>query len=102
MQTHDFLLFLMHNSYNYNACYEAYNLGNLCRKLFTSLKIIDGTQKLKLYGDNQLAIIFSNNNQILKKSKHTNVKFLVIKERKKWRSIYGECQDKPHDRRSTY
>ena len=36
---------------------------------------------LKLYCDNKLAVLYSNNNRSSTKSKHIDIKFLVVKER---------------------
>ena len=36
---------------------------------------------LKLYCDNKSAILYSNNNRSSTKSKHIDIKFLVVKER---------------------
>ena len=36
---------------------------------------------LKLYYDNNSAMLYSNNNRSSSKSKHINIKFLVVKER---------------------
>ena len=36
---------------------------------------------LKLYCDNKSVVLYSNNNRSLTKSKHIDIKFLVIKER---------------------
>ena len=36
---------------------------------------------LKLYCDNKLVVLYSNNNRSSTKSKHIDIKFLVVKER---------------------
>ena len=36
---------------------------------------------LKLYRDNNLTVLYSNNNKISSKSKHIDIKFLIVKER---------------------
>jgi hypothetical protein len=36
---------------------------------------------LKLYCDNSLAVLYSNNNRSSSKSKHIDIKFLAVKER---------------------
>ena len=46
------------------------------------LKVAHGIERpLKLYCDNHSAVMFVNNNRSLKKSKHTDIKYLVVKER---------------------
>ena len=43
---------------------------------------MDGIKRpLKIFCDNKLAVLYSNNNRSLTKSKHIDIKFLVIKER---------------------
>lgn len=47
--------------------------------------IIDGL--LKLFCKNKLVVLYSNNNKSLTKSKHINIKFLVVKERVQSRQL---------------
>ena len=43
---------------------------------------MDGIERpLRLYCDNKSAIMYSNNNKSSKKSKHIDIKFLIMKER---------------------
>ena len=64
------------------ACYEASNHGILLRNFITGLRIMDGIKRpLKLFCDNKLAVLYSNNNRSLTKSKFIDIKFLVVKER---------------------
>ena len=64
----------------YIACYEASNIGNWLKKFCHNLKIVQEVEKpLKLYCDNQSAVMFANNNRSLKKSKHIDIKYLVVK-----------------------
>ena len=67
----------------YIACYEASNIGNWPKKNFGhKLKVVHEVERpLKLYCDNQSAVMFANNNQSLTKSKHIDIKYLVVKER---------------------
>ena len=66
----------------YIACYEASNIGNWLKKFCHNLKVVQEVERpLKLYCDNQSAVLFANNNQSLKKSKHIDIKYLVVKER---------------------
>ena len=65
----------------YIACYEASNHGNWLKNVIINLKVVQGVERpLKLYCDNQLAVMFANNNQSLTKSKHIDIKYLVVKE----------------------
>ena len=66
----------------YIACYEASNHGNWQKKFVINLKVVQGIERpLKLYCDNQSAVIFANNNRSLKKFKHIDIKYLVVKKR---------------------
>jgi len=64
------------------ACYEASNHGIWLRNFVTGLKIVESIERpLKLYCDNKSAVLYSNNNRSSTKSKHIDIKFLVVKER---------------------
>jgi hypothetical protein len=64
------------------VCYEASNLGIWLRNFVTGLRILNGIERpLKLYCDNNSAVLYSNNNRSSSKSKHIDIKFLVVKER---------------------
>ena len=64
------------------ACYEASNQGIWFRNFVTGLRIVDGVDRpLKLYCDNKSAVLYSNNNMSSTKSKHIDIKFMVVKER---------------------
>ena len=66
----------------YIACYEASNHDNWLKNCVISLKVVQGIERpLKLYCDNQSAVMFANNNRSLTKSKHIDIKYLVVKER---------------------
>ncbi|KAJ9547196.1 hypothetical protein OSB04_019739 [Centaurea solstitialis] len=64
------------------ACYEASNHGIWLRNFVTGLRIVKGVERpLKLFCDNNSAVLYSNNNRSTIKSKHIDIKFLVVKER---------------------
>lgn len=64
------------------ACYEASNHGVWLRNYISGLRIVDGIdQPLQMFCDNQSAVLYSNNNRSSFKSKHIEIKFLVVKER---------------------
>ena len=51
-------------------------------KFVTRLRIVDGIKRpFKLFCDNKSTVLYSNNNRNLTKSKHIDIKFLVVKER---------------------
>ena len=64
------------------ACYEASNRGIWLRNFVTGLRIMEGIKRpLKLYCDNKSAVLYSNNNRSSSRSKHIDIRFLVVKER---------------------
>ncbi|PKU81664.1 Retrovirus-related Pol polyprotein from transposon TNT 1-94 [Dendrobium catenatum] len=64
------------------ACYEASNQGIWLRNFITGLHIVDGIERpLKINCDNKAAELYSKNNRSSSKSKHIDIKFLVVKER---------------------
>ncbi|RVW38473.1 Retrovirus-related Pol polyprotein from transposon TNT 1-94 [Vitis vinifera] len=64
------------------ACYEASNHGIWMRNFVTQLRIVDGIEKpLRISCDNKAAELYSKNNRSSSKSKHIDIKFLVVKER---------------------
>ncbi|CAM8944292.1 unnamed protein product [Rhodiola kirilowii] len=65
------------------ACYEASNHGVWLRNFVTGLRILSDIERpLKIYCDNKSAVIYANNNnRSSTKSKHIDIKFLVVKER---------------------
>ena len=47
----------------------------------TRLHILGGIERLlKIYCDNKSIVMYSNNNRSSSKSKHIDIKFLVVKE----------------------
>jgi len=50
----------------------------LCHRFVHCKKKIE--RSLKLYCDNKLVVLYSNNNRSSSKSKHIDIKFLVVKE----------------------
>lgn len=48
----------------------------------TGLRIVESIERpLRIYCDNNSAVMYSNNNRSSSKSKHIDIKFLVVKER---------------------
>jgi len=63
-------------------CCEASNHGIWLRNFVMGLQIVEGIERPhKLYCDNKLDVLYSNNNRSSTKSKHIDIKFLVVKER---------------------
>ena len=64
------------------ACYEASNHAIWLHNFITKLRVVNGIERpLKLYCDNRAAVLYSNNNRSSSRSKHIDIKFLVVKER---------------------
>ena len=64
------------------ACFEASNHGIWLRNFVTGLRILCGIEKpLKIYCDNKSVVMYFKNNRSSSKSKHIDIKFLVVKER---------------------
>ena len=64
------------------ACYEAFIHGIWLQNFITRPCILEGIKRpLKLYCDNKLAVLYSNNNKSSSKLKYIDIKFLVMKER---------------------
>nr|KAJ0220159.1 hypothetical protein LSAT_V11C200069570 [Lactuca sativa] len=63
------------------ACFEASDHAIWLRNLVTGLRIISIERPLKLYCDNKSAVLYSNNNRSSTKSRHIDIKFLIVKEK---------------------
>ena len=64
------------------ACFEASNHGIWLLNFFTGLCIVDTIERpLKIFCNNNSTILYSNNNRSSAKSKHIDIKFLIVKER---------------------
>ena len=64
------------------ACFEASIYGIWLLNFVTRLHILGSIERpLKIYYDNKSAVMYSNNNRSSLKSKHIDIKFLVVKER---------------------
>ena len=58
----------------------------------TKLRNVEGIERpLKIYCDNKSTILYSNNNRSSTKSKHIDIKFLIIKERVQSDQLSIEC-----------
>ena len=64
------------------ACFKASNHEIWLQNFITRLLVIDGIEKpLMIYCDNEVVVLYSHNNRSFSKSKHIDIKFLVVKER---------------------
>jgi hypothetical protein len=64
------------------ACYEATEQVNWLKKFIPDLKIVDDISRpLKLYCDNEPAIMYAHNNKTSGATKHIDVKYYVVKNK---------------------
>jgi hypothetical protein len=64
------------------ACYEATGQAMWLKKFVPSLRVVDNIERpLKLYYDNEPAVLYAHNNKKTKAIKHINIKFYVVKEK---------------------
>ena len=64
------------------SCYKASNQGIWLKNFVIGPRIVEGIERpLKRYCDNKSAVLYSNNNRSSTKSKHIDIKFLIVKER---------------------
>ena len=64
------------------ACFKASNHGIWLQNFVTRLRIVNTIERpLKIFCDNNSAVLYSNNNRSSTKSKYIDIKFLIVKER---------------------
>jgi len=64
------------------ACYEASGQVNWLKKFIPSLKVVDSIDKpLKLYCDNEPAVLYAHNNKSSNAAKHIDIKYYVVKDK---------------------
>jgi hypothetical protein len=64
------------------ACYEATGQAMWLNKFVPGLRVVDSIERpLKLYCDNELAVLYTHNNKKTKATKHINIRFYVVKEK---------------------
>jgi hypothetical protein len=52
------------------------------KKFMNSLRVVDSIERpLKLYRDNEPAVLYAHNNKKIKAAKHINIRFYVVKEK---------------------
>lgn len=65
----------------YIACYEASNQAIWLRNFITGLHLVPGVERLlKVYCDNNSAVLYANNNRSNTKSKYIDIKYRVLRE----------------------
>jgi hypothetical protein len=64
------------------ACYEAIGQSMWLKKFVPDLRVVDSIERsLKLYCDNEPAVLYGHNNKKTKAAKHINIRFYVVKEK---------------------
>lgn len=64
------------------ACYKATCEALWLRNFISGLQVLNSISKsVKILCDNSFAVFFSKNNKISGKSKHIDIKYLVVRER---------------------
>jgi hypothetical protein len=64
------------------ACYEAVGQTMWLKKFVSGLRVVDSIERpLKLYCDNEPAILYAHNKKKTKVVKHINIRFYVVKEK---------------------
>jgi hypothetical protein len=64
------------------ACYEAVGQAMWLKKFVSGLRGVDSIERpLKLYCDNESAVLYAHNNKKIKVVKHINIRFYVVKEK---------------------
>jgi hypothetical protein len=64
------------------ACYETVGQIIWLKKFVPGLKVVDNIERpLKLYYDNEAAVLYAHNNKKIKAAKHINIRFYVVKEK---------------------
>jgi hypothetical protein len=63
------------------ACYEAVGQTMWLKNFMPGLKVVDSIERsLKLYCDNESAVLYGHNNKKTKATKHINIRFYVVKK----------------------
>jgi hypothetical protein len=64
------------------ACYEAMGQAMWLKKFVLGLRVVDSIERpLKLYYDNEPAVLYAHNNKKTKSAKYINIRFYVVKEK---------------------
>jgi hypothetical protein len=64
------------------ACYDATGHAMWLKKFVSDLRVVDNIERLlKLYCDNEPALLYAHNNKKTKAVKHINIRFYVVKEK---------------------
>ena len=73
------------------SCFEATSHGVWMKSFISKLRIVDSISKPpKVFCDNSTAVFLAKNNKIGSRSKHIDIKYLVIRERVKDKTMVIE------------
>ena len=73
------------------SCFEASSHGVWLNSFISGLRTVDSISRpLKLYCDNSIAVFMAKNNKSGSRSKHIDIKYLVIRERVKEKKLVIE------------
>ena len=73
------------------SCFEARSYGVWLKSFISKLRIVDSiSRSLKLYYDNSTTVFMAKNNKSGSRSKHIDIKYLVIRERVKEEKVVIE------------
>jgi hypothetical protein len=60
------------------ACYEVTGQAMWLKKFVPGLRVVDNIEiPLKLYYDNEPAVLYTHNNKKIKAAKHINIRFML-------------------------
>jgi hypothetical protein len=70
------------------ACYEVVGQAMWLKKFVPGLRVVDSIERpLKLYCDNELAVLYVHNNKKTNAAKNINTRFYVVKEKIQYQTI---------------
>jgi len=73
------------------SCFEATSHGVWLKNFISGLKVVDSILRpLKIYCDNSVAVFMAKNNKSGSRSKHIDIKYLVVRERVKENKVVIE------------
>ena len=73
------------------ACYETTSQGLWLKNFISGLKVVDSISRpLKIFCDNSAAVFFAKNNKSGSRSKHIDIKFLMVRDHVKKQEVIIE------------
>jgi hypothetical protein len=64
------------------ACYEAVRQAMWLKKFVPGLRVVDSIERpLKLYCNNEPAVLYAHNNKKTNAARHINIRFYVVKKK---------------------